>query len=250
MDRIKKEGASLFIGLLAILFMAGLSGSLAAQTPTEDPKAALQARVAALKESMAKNQKALAQYTWKQKTEMIMDGEVKSTTIDQIKIGPDGQQQKTTISAPEKKEEPKKKGRRGGGRAKQKIIEKKTAEIKEYVNQLMNLSKLYMKPDPEKLRKSAQSGNASLSDGDDVILGFEDYHKEGDSLEISLSKANQAMNHLKATTYLEDAEDQVKLALVFSVLSDGTSYLSTMQIDASKKKLSLKVSSYDHQPVN
>jgi hypothetical protein len=130
------------------------------------------------------------------------------------------------------------------------VIEKKTAEMKEYVTQLMTLSKSYMKPDPDKLKQAAQAGKASFSAGDDVTLGFTDYFKEGDSLEISLSKANQSMNHLKASTYLEDEEDQVKIGLNFAQLADGTNYLLAMQIDSLKKKLTLKVTSYDHQPVS
>ena len=252
MKRFRKAFEYLVISLLSIFFFTCANSWMVAQTPSEDQKAALQEKLAALKESMAKNQQALARYSWKQKTEMILDGEVKSTTIDEIRIGPDGKQQKTTISAPpEKKEEEKsRRGRRGGGRGKEKVIEKKTAEMKEYVTQLMTLSKSYMKPDPDRLKQAAQAGKASFSAGDDATLGFTDYFKTGDSLEISLSTANQSMNHLKASTYLEDEEDPVKIGLEFALLADGTSYLSAMQIDSLKKKLTLKVTSYDHQPVN
>jgi len=209
-----------------------------------NPQQMIQAKLSAFKEAMARNQRALAQYSWKQKTEMIMDEEVKSTTIEQVQIGPDGQQQKTLISAPP--EQKKKRGVKG------RIIAKKTAEMKDYMERLMSLSKRYMRPNSDMLKESVQAGNASLSPSPDdtVTLGFTDYFRKGDSLSIQLDKANQGMNQLSASTYLDGEEDQIRIGLEFSRLGDGTSYLSVMKVDSLDKKLTLKVSSYDHQPVH
>ena len=209
-----------------------------------NPQQMIQAELSAFKEAMARNQRALAQYSWKQKTEMIMDEEIKSTTIEQVQIGPDGQQQKTLISAPP--EQKKKRGVKG------RVIAKKTAEMKDYMERLMSLSKRYMRPNSDMLKKSLQAGNASLSPSPDgtVTLGFTDYFREGDSLSIQLDKVSQGMNQLSASTYLDGEEDQIRIGLEFSRLGDGTSYLSVMKVDSLDKKLTLKVSCYDHQPVH
>ena len=116
----------------------------------------------------------------------------------------------------------------------------------------MSLSKRYMRPNSDMLKKSLQAGNASLSPSPDgtVTLGFTDYFREGDSLSIQLDKENQGMNQLSASTYLDGEEDQIRIGLDFSRLGDGTSYLSVMKVDSLDKKLTLKVSSYDHQPVH
>ena len=51
-----------------------------------------QAQVASFKQSSAENNKKLAQYTWKQKVEVLKGGDVKKTMVYQIAIGPDGKQ--------------------------------------------------------------------------------------------------------------------------------------------------------------
>ena len=50
----------------------------------------LQQRLAAVKQSVAANQQALRSYTWLEKTELSLKGEVKATKVDSCRYGPDG----------------------------------------------------------------------------------------------------------------------------------------------------------------
>src|SRR6476619_1347866 len=109
---IFKQACSLAAAAVALVSMA------AAQTPPP--------QVAALKESLAKNQAALKQYSWVETTVISMKGEVKKQQQKQCAYGPDGKVQKTPIGeqAPKAKE-PSGGGGRRGGRAKQAIVAKK-----------------------------------------------------------------------------------------------------------------------------
>ena len=69
----------------------------------------IQQKVTALKESVARNQAALRHYSWIQKTQLSLKGEVKSTKIESCRYGPDGKVQKTQLSEPA--EQKKKRGR-------------------------------------------------------------------------------------------------------------------------------------------
>ena len=71
----------------------------------------LQQKLAAAKQSAALNQKALRSYSWLEKTELSLKGEVKNTKVDMCKYGPDGKVQKTPVVEPEPAE--KKRGLRG-----------------------------------------------------------------------------------------------------------------------------------------
>ena len=66
----------------------------------------LQQKVAAAKQAAAQNQQALAGYTWIEKTEVAMKGEVKSTKLQSCRYGPDGKVQKTPLSEPAPPAEP------------------------------------------------------------------------------------------------------------------------------------------------
>ena len=70
--------------------------------------AAQQDKVAALKQSLAANQKQLKQYKWVETTVISMKGEEKSRIQKQCFYGPDGKVQKQQLSAP--------RGRVGAGR--------------------------------------------------------------------------------------------------------------------------------------
>ena len=100
----------------------------------------LQQKLAAAKQSAAQNQQALRCYTWLEKTELSLKGEVKTTKVDSCRYGPDGKVQKTAVVEPPPAE--KKRGLRG------KIVAKKTDEMKEELEAPAALIHQYVPPDP------------------------------------------------------------------------------------------------------
>ena len=82
----------------------------------------LQEKLAAAKQAAALNQKALRSYSWVEKTELSLKGEVKNTKVDMCRYGPDGKVQKTPVVEPPPPE--KQRGMKG------KIIANKTAEMR------------------------------------------------------------------------------------------------------------------------
>ena len=113
-----KTRSSVARGLVLLTALA-LSQPAGAQAP-----GGLQEKLAAAKESAARNQLALRSYTWVEKTELSFKGEVKNTKLNSCRYGPDGKVQKTPIGDPPPPPETKR-GLRG------KIIEKKKEEMKE-----------------------------------------------------------------------------------------------------------------------
>ena len=207
----------------------------------------MQAQVASFKQASAENNKKLAQYTWKQKVEVLKGGDVKKTMIYQISIGPDGQQQKTEISQPG--EEQKKGGGRRGRRMKKKIAQK-VDELKDYAERMMSLVGHYAKPDPTRLQEQFKAGKGSMTMGPGegiVNLAVADLYKSGDSMTISIDKTVQAIRKVAASSYLDGPDDGVELSINFyNNLPDGTNYLGLMTVDGKKEKLTLKVQSYEH----
>src|SRR6478735_1993299 len=106
--RTSKASATVRLALL-VIGMIGVMGTIVAGSSMQDPaaKEQLQAKIADVKASLAKNQEALRQYTWQETTEISLKGEVKSKTQKACSYGADGKVQEKNVSAPpEKKEKP------------------------------------------------------------------------------------------------------------------------------------------------
>ena len=103
----------------------------------------LQQQVGQLKESMAKNKQALAQYTWVETVTISLKGEEKKQQHYQVQMGPDGKPQKTSLD-PAPAAQPQSSGR--GGRLKQRVIEKKKEEYEDYAEQMKALAGQYVPP--------------------------------------------------------------------------------------------------------
>ena len=214
---------------------------LAQSASTQDQKQMLKQKVAAFKQSLAENQQALRQYAWTESTQLSLKGEVKNTKIEQCQYGPDGKVQKTLLSAP-----PEKKEMRG---LKKRVVEKKTGEMKEYMEQVVALIQQYIPPQSDLIKEDVASGNASFSpQGADAIqLQFKDFLKKGDVVTFTLNTAAKAIRQVKVDTYLEDAEkDKVALAVDFQTLADGTNYAVKKILDVAAKKIVVDVTASNY----
>ena len=216
--------------------------TLAGQVRSQDQKQVLQEKVAAFKQATAENQKALHQYTWVEDTQLSLKGEVKSTKIESCRYGPDGKVQKTPLSAP-----PEKKQMRG---LKKRVVEKKTDEMKDYMERVVSLIQRYVPPQPELIKADVAGGNASFSpQGPGAIqLQFKNFVKSGDLGSFTLDTAAKAIRQVKVDTYLDDADkDKVALAVDFQSLPDGTNYASSKTLDVAAKKIVVAITAKNFQ---
>jgi hypothetical protein len=194
----------------------------------------LQEKVAALKESVAQNQQNLRRYRWVETSETILKGETKSTKQSQCQYGPDGKVQKTTLaaSAPPKQ----KKGLRG------RVVEKKTDEMKDYMERVASLIQRYVPPDGSQIQESFQSGKSILqpSAGGIVTIVLRDYAKPGDTVSLAFDAASKKIQGYDVSTFLDAPEDVVTLKVVFETLADGTSHVAQSVLDATAKQIQIR----------
>jgi hypothetical protein len=224
-------------------WVAGATTVFLALTATgQDANQELQQKVAAFKESVVQNQAALRQYSWIQKTQLILKGDVKSTKIESCRYGPDGQVQKTQVSEPVQQK--KKRGLRG------KVVAGKTEEMKDYMERTMSMIERYVPPSPERLKSVADQGNASFrqAGADALELQFRDYVKKGDAVTFTLDMAAQRIAQLNVNTYLaEEDKDAISLAVTFQTLPDATNYPASKVLNVTAKQIVVKVDSSNYQ---
>src|SRR5438270_9685663 len=138
----------MYFKILPIALATLCFGTVLAQEPNA---AAKQEKLAALKQSMAKNQAELKQYAWTETTQISLKGEVKKQEQKQCQYGPDGKVQKTPLQGAN--QPPSEQGggrRRGNGAMKKAVVEKKVGEMKDYMERVAALVHEYVPPNPQK----------------------------------------------------------------------------------------------------
>jgi hypothetical protein len=239
--------------MTAVLLIVVLNLAAAAAQPPADKAAAMQERVAALKQSLAENQAALKGYQWTESTVISMKGEVKKRQQKLCRYGSDGKVQKTPLGeqpATQPKEQPN--GRRGG-RLKQKVVEKKVGEIKDYMTDVAELVQQYVPPDKDKIQAAQSAGNVSAKPDPatgTAALAIKDYLKPGDALAIGLDMKAKALTSYEVASYVEDPkDDQVQLSVQFDRLPDGTSYPKQIHLDVKAKQITVAVTNSGYAKV-
>ena len=144
------------IVLVAVALVAGLASPAAAQTAPQE-------RVAAIKQSLQDSMAALRQYEWIETTIINVKGEEKSRTQQRCYYGADGEIQKIALTQPPPAEQPSSGGRgRRGGRVRERIVERKTAEVTEYMQQAVQTVHAYLPPDPVFIQKSKDAEKVTV----------------------------------------------------------------------------------------
>jgi len=216
--------------ILAALAAFLLAGSLWGQPPgTEE-------RVAALKKTLQEDQAKLKQYEWIETTLVSVNGKEVSRTQNRCYWGEEGKLQKVPVLPAE--EAKKKRGLRG------RIAEKKKEEMTDYMKSAVEMVKLYVPPDPNRIQAARDKGKASLhmiQPGKRVRLEFRDYRLAGDTLGVEIDLTNNRLLGLKVSTHLADPEDAVTLDVKFASLKDGTGYPAKTILDAKAKKMKVTV---------
>lgn len=236
--------------LLAIWPVAGTLAQDAKSAAGGDAKAALQAKVAELKQSLAANQKTLQQYTWVETTEISLKGEVKKTEKKECRYGTDGKVIKTDLAADapaQAANQPAgggRRGGRGGGAVKAKIVENKVDDLKEYMADVAALVKQYVPPDSAKIQAAAQNGKAVLNKETTpgiAELVVTDYALPGDKLAISFDSAGKKLAGVSVSSYLGKEKDTVTLVVRFASLPEGVNYPAENVLVAKAKQIQVKI---------
>jgi hypothetical protein len=221
------------------LTVAGALLSLAATAPGDAQD--LQQKAAAAKQSAAQNQQALRSYSWLEKVELSLKGEVKNTTVNSCRYGPDGKVQKTPVVTPPPAE--KKRGLRG------KVVEKKTGEMKAELEAAAALVHSYVPPDPGLIQVVMNAGTASLAQAGPgaVVLKFPGYQKAGDSLALTFDSAVKALRQIDVASYLDDPKSPVTFRVGMQGLPDGTSYPGSVVLGIPASQIEVRITNSNYQ---
>jgi hypothetical protein len=199
-----------------------------------------QQKLAAVKQSMAENKLRLQQYQWSETTQLTVKGDEKPPTQNLCHYGPGGQVQKVPIGPPP--EQP------SGGRVKQRIVAKKKAEMKDYMQDVKALLSMYVPPDAQKMQQSQHAGNFSLNPSGGVVnLVFANYALPGDKMTLTFDPNTKKITGLNVSTFMGQAKDTVTLQVRMASLPDGTNYAQQTILNATAKQLIVTTTNSNYQ---
>jgi hypothetical protein len=213
--------------------------ALVATIPVLAQTGVLQQKLAAVKQAAAVNKQKLLAYQWTETVQLTLNGDAKPVSRNLCQYGPDGQVQKTPLGAPPPP---------SGGRLKQRIVEKKKAEIQQYMDEVKGVLSLYIPPDPQKMEQAFQAGKLSFNPAGGLLnLIFADYAQPGDRMTLTFDPAAKKIISLTVNTYMGDAKDAVTLQVQMASLADGTSYAQRTVLNATAKKLVVTTTNSNYQ---
>jgi hypothetical protein len=218
--------------LLGLALLAALPTSAVAQMGGGGANPELQQKLMALKQSASENKAKLRQYQWVETTQITLKGSQKPERVYQCSYGPNGQIVKTPLGAPPQQQD--KRGLRG------RVIEKKTDEMKEYMQQVQSLLSMYVPPNAELMQQAFQKKNVTMEKtmgGNTAQLVFSNYAKQGDQMTISFDMATKKITTINVKTYMDGPSDAVTLAVQMSSLPDGTNYPPQTVLNATAKQI-------------
>jgi len=224
--------------LIGLVAATGFIRFVHAQNPE------MQQHISDIKQSMAKNKQALAQYTWNEQVTISLKGEEKKQEHFQVRLGPDFKPEKTSLDPPA--EPP------SGGRLKKHVIAKKTDEYKDYANQMKALAQQYVPPDGTLLQQAYAQGNVSVGPtgaANELQLVIHNYLKPQDSMTLVFDKAQKELLRVQIASYMDDPKDAMNLTVQFSRLPDGTNHVSNLVIDGVSKQLNIAIQNANYQHV-
>lgn len=221
---------------LIILVALALSPTVSALPQSAE----LQEKLAAVKQAAAENKQRLLQYQWIETTQLTLKGDQIPPMENSCRYGPDGQVQKTPIGPPPQPP--------SGGRMKQKFIEKKKEEMKDYMQDVKSVLAMYVSPDPQRIQQAYQAGNVALNPVPGAVnLVFSNYAQPGDKMTLTFNTATKKIAALSVDTYMGEAKDKVTLQVHMGSLPDGTNYVQQSVLTASAKELTVTTTNSNYQ---
>ncbi len=180
--------------MVASLLLCGLAAGQQAAAQGAGP--ALQQEVVAVREALVRDNVALRSYTWTENTEVRIKNDVKSSANVICRYDAWHKLERRPLGEANTTETPKATSKRP--------INRKKADMADYVERAVSLVHTYLPPKPEQLQFLMQTGKASLGQAasGQAQIQFQNYYQDGDSLTFTFDPRSKALLKVAVKSYL------------------------------------------------
>jgi hypothetical protein len=229
-----------------------LACGFAAHTQQPPAQPGAQDQVAALKQSVQQGLAAVRQYEWVETTIIRLKGEEKGRKQNRAFYGADGKVQKVPLDQPQPAQE--QGGGRRGGRdraapVRDRVVENKTDDMKDYMERAAALIHQYVPPNPTQIQAAKDAGHIAVTQpSGSVRVAIADYLLKGDSLTVDMNPTTSALLGLGVNTYLDKPDETVTLTVKMTTLPDGALYAAETTLDAKAKDITVVIQNSGYKP--
>ena len=222
------------LGMAIPLMLALMFGPAVSSNAEPPDKGTLATEIA---EGRKQNHMMMREYTWNTRTEVKIDGEVKSLKVDLVRFTPEGEIQRTKISdSADGQKKPK--------RLKGKMASKKIKKMQEWAKELKGLLQKYSLPTAGSLLdfmdKATVEHNGQLAT---VIAS--NVVQPGDKMTVLADTASRQMKMIEVVTSLDG--DAVQVEILNDTLTDGPSYTARQIVTVPAQKVELTIENFNFQ---
>ena len=218
--------------VLVIVGMVLCVTGVSAQAPPD--KGTLATQIA---EGRKQNQEMLRAYTWNTRTEVKIDGEVKSVKVDLVRYDADGTLQKTKISDSAD-------GQKAPRGVKGKVAKKKQKGMQEWAAELMQLLQKYSLPTAGSLLDFLNKATVE-QDGQLATVTASNVVQSGDTMTMLVDAGTRQMKMIEVSTSLDG--DAVDVEILKETLENGPSYTARQIVKVPAQKVELTVENFNFQ---
>jgi len=212
-----------------------------AQPALSQSPSAMATKAVQITQAREHNAALMHHYIWNSRLDLVVNGEVKETRIEQVSYGPTGQLQRTVLND------------QGStlhtlptpiGFLRRAIAANEKEQMQQYLTGLRGLLEQYTLPTTGKILDFLMSATPSLPDAQGLIkLSGYNVVQPGDNLNMWFNPWTKHLHHLQVNTALQG--ETVQLTATYSTLSNGLNYASYAQVDVPAKQLSVQVQNYN-----
>jgi hypothetical protein len=184
-------------------------------------------------ESMKRNAEALKQYTHQMRRTVIVNGQQKSVSLSLVRYV-NGERQVMNPPPPQ----------RGGRGLRGAIVVHKKEEMRDYVERLGGLVHRYLSPAPELLRTLPEKMSMSVDAVGLRKISIHGFVQSADSMALVVDSTAKPVS-MELDTTLDGGP--VHIQLNYSTLPDGVAYPAETTFRLPKKKLELRIATFDYQ---
>jgi hypothetical protein len=187
-------------------------------------------------QAMKQNAQALRQYSWKSRSQVRKDGELKSTKVFMTRYAADGTQVQMLVEEDSAKLP--KFGLRGM------IAKKKKEEAGKLIEALQKLAKSYGELPPAKMQEFMGKATVRLEQNM-LRLEATDVLQPNDSMIVWLDATTRRQRRIEIVSSY-DAKP-VRIVSEFKDLPAGPTYMARSVVDYPREELTLTVENFDHE---
>ena len=188
-------------------------------------------------EGRKQNQMMLREYTWNTRTEVKIDGEVKSVKVDLVRFTPDGELQKTKISDSAD-------GQKKPSGIKGKVASKKIKGMQEWAGELTGLLQKYSLPTAGSLLDFMDKATVERT-GQLATLVATNVVQQGDQMTVLADSGSQQLKMIEVSTSLDG--DAVEVEIRNETLENGPSYTARQIVKVPAQKVEFTIENFNFQ---